>query len=214
MKNILAAILILKCFSSLATCDSCPVGKDHSTYVSVTSPVGLFLNPYADFATIGLSGTYQAPSGIRVGLDIFTAQSLSNVIDSRPLTIAITPTVGITYKEWNKFKIYQKTSLGISSHVDSYTSTITRYDRDVRNRRLIASTEMAIGYKVGKHIKKIAPTISYSLGFAGDLGVIPMLSESPSYGYSNRQSSFFEGFYTCLSIGINIHRKPIPHPDF
>ena len=197
-----------------AVCDSCPVQPDHSKYVSISTPFKLFINPATDFVTGGLSVEYQTSSGIRYGIDLITSNSLSNVSETRPLQFAVSPTIGILYKEWNTLKLYQKTAVGISTNNERlYNSREQSFDTK-RVSRGIVSTEMVVNYKLGRGHKMRRSVVLYNIGFASHLGAIPILSNVSQWGYSNPGGRQYSGFFTGISIGLNLYRNKPGGSDF
>lgn len=191
--------------NAIAFCDTCVVRPDHSKYVSLQAMGKLFLNPYSDFVTSGIFIEYQKPKGIRLGVDIITAPSLSNIRDNTPFKIAVLPSIGIKCWEGRRLKIYQKSAIGVSNG-DISISNSREYVSTSRNiTRGIAYTEVVLACRLGSNNRFRSPTISYSAGFAGDLGVIPFLSEINNYGLANSTTSFYGGFHTGISVGFNPH---------
>jgi hypothetical protein len=177
MKFCTALIVMMLNLKILAVCDTCPVQPDHSTYLSINTPFKLFINPATDFITGGLALEYQTNSSIRYGVDLITSSSLSNVSETRPLQFAISPSIGILYKEWNTLKLYQKTARGISTNNERlYTSKDQSFDTK-RVSRGILSAEMTLCYQLGKRKGMKQSVVSYNIGFASDLGAIPILSD-------------------------------------
>jgi hypothetical protein len=214
MKFFTVLIVTMLNLEILAVCDTCPVQPDHSKYVSISTPFKLFINHATDFVTGGLSLEYQTNSSIRYGIDLITSTSLSNVSETRPLQFAISPTIGIVYKEWKKLTLYQKTAVGISTNNERlYNSREQSFDTK-RVSRGIVSTEMILCYKLGRGNKMRHPLVSYNIGFASDLGAIPILSNVPQWGYSNSGGKQYSGFFTGLSIGLNLYKNKDVEYDF
>tara|TARA_B110000090_G_C13291151_1_gene412058 strand:+ start:149 stop:793 length:645 start_codon:yes stop_codon:yes gene_type:complete len=214
MKFCTALIVMMLNLKIVAVCDTCPVQPDHSTYLSINTPFKLFINPATDFITGGLALEYQTNSSIRYGVDLITSSSLSNVSETRPLQFAISPSIGIVYKEWNTLKLYQKTAVGISTNNERlYTSRDQSFDTK-RVSRGIVSTEMILCYKLGKRKGVKQSVVSYNIGFASDLGAIPILSDVCQWGYSNSGGRPYSGFFTGLSIGLNLYKNKEVEYDF
>lgn len=64
MKFLAVLIVMMLNLEILAVCDTCPVQPDHSTYLSISTPFKLFINPATDCVTSGLSLEYQTDSSI------------------------------------------------------------------------------------------------------------------------------------------------------
>jgi len=209
MKLQMLSVILLLNLNAIALCDSCVVRPDHSKYTSFTIPVKGLFNDNTTYIITGLSIERQSSYGLRYGLDFITTTSLSNVRKETPLKLAVLPSVGIKYWEGKRIKIHQKTSVGVSNgpvtfynlaHLDGYSFT-----RNVT--RGIAATELVVSYRLGTNYRLRSPILSYTAGFATDIGLIPFLSETKSYSTSSTKNGEFSGFYTGISLGINLYAK-------
>lgn len=207
MKIWVLILIVLSSSPSLARCDTCVVRPNHQKYLAINAMGKLFLNPYSDFATSGISSEYQRPNGLRYGIDVITSNSLSNISNETPFRFAVSPTLGIKYSEWKRLTLYQKNSIGLSNGNESLFNSREQSIEQKNITRTIASTEIVVSCRLGSSYRFRSPTISYSIGFAADLGVVPFLSEANNYGYQYRQSSIYSGFYTGIALGFNLYGK-------
>ena len=67
---------------------------------------------------------------------------------------------------------------------------------------------------MGRGNKMRHPLVSYNIGFASDLGAITILSDVCQWGYSNSGEKQYSGFFTGLSIGLNLCKNKDIEYDF